>query len=302
MTVEHFITRFVYQFKEISLQGIGIIRLDDVVPEPDYLQKHKALPITNLHFTYKPGATTTPEFVKFYSDMRGKILSLAENDVEAYLGMALQFLNIGNPVDIKGLGTISKQKDGTFVMSAGHFLPIKEEDMSNRFRERAAEQEETGSGNFYGQREPQSSGLSKLLIAVVVFAIVAVGGWWLYQGFLKPSDTPATPAGDTLSVPQQVVMPAAPDTSLPAAAAIAPVDSTRIQQWKAIFREESGKDKALQVWANYRKLASPITMETADSVQFTYYVILESSLQDTARKRDSLARFFARPVKLQPLQ
>lgn len=307
MALEQYITRFVYQHKEIALQGIGIIKLEDVVPDQDYLQKHKSLPITNLVFEHKPQVTTTPAFIKYYSETRGKIISLAENDVEAYLGMALQFLNIGNPVEIKGLGTISKQKDGSFVMAPGYFMPMKEDENNNRFKDRVISEDQGGDTNFFGKKEQQSSNSAKLIIALLVIVAASVAGWWLYTSFLKAPADSATNASatDTLNVPQQVVtppVPPAPDTSAPQPTAEPAVDSSAVQKWKAVFREEKEKTKALQVWSNYQKVSTPVQMETADSVTFRFFVILESSLRDATRKTDSLSRFFARPVKLEPLK
>lgn len=310
MALEQYITRFVYQHKEISLQGIGIIKLEDVVPDQDYLQKHKSLPITGLSFQHKPQVATTPEFIKYYSETRGKILSLAENDVEAFLGMALQFLNIGNPVELKGLGTISKQKDGSFVMVPGYFIPLKEDENNNRFKDRVISDEPSGNTNFFGKKEPQSSNSAKLIIALLVIVVAAVAGWWLYSSFLKaPEITASSTANtDTMNVPQQVVTPppaAVPDSianAVTTAAAASNVDSSMVQKWKAIFREETDKAKALQVWNNYKKVSTPIQLETTDSVLFRFYVVLESSLREAPRKTDSLARFFARPVKLEPFK
>lgn len=307
MALEQYITRFVYQHKEIALQGIGIIKLDDVVPDQEYLQKHKSLPITSLSFEHKPQVATSPAFIKYYGETRGKILSLAENDVEAFLGMALQFLNIGNPVEFKGLGTLTKQKDGSFVMAPGYFIPLKEDETNNRFKDRVLSEEVGGDTNFFGKKEPQSSNSAKLIIAIAIVAVVGVAGWWLYTTFLKaPADTTNTVATtDTLNVPQQVAPPpttTAPDTIASQTTAIANVDSTMVQKWKAVFREEQEKAKALQVWANYQKVSTPIQMETADSASFRFYVVIESSLRDAARKTDSLARFFARPVKLEPFK
>jgi hypothetical protein len=307
VALEQYITRFVYQHKEITLQGIGIIKLDDVVPDQEYLQKHKSLPITSLIFEHKPSVATTPAFIKYYSETRGKILSLAENDVEAFLGMALQFLNIGNPVEFKGLGTLTKQKDGSFVMAPGYFIVLKEDENNNRFKDRVVSEEAGGDTNFFGKKEPQSSNSAKLIIAIAIGAIVVLAGWWLYTTFLKePAETASTASTtDTLNVPQQVVTPpttAVPDTNATNTTAITNVDSGMVQKWKAVFREELDKTKALQVWANYQKVSTPVQMETADSASFRFFVVIESSLRDATRKSDSLSRFFARPVKLEPLK
>lgn len=306
MSVENFITRFVYKHKEIALQGLGIIKLEDAVPDNDYINKHKFVPIEQLHFEHLPQVETTPSFVTFYSEMRGKIVSLAENDIEAFLSMTLQFLNIGNPVEFKGLGVINKQKDGKLIMTASHFLALKEEDAVNRFKDRQPEAEEPSKTNFFGEKKQQSAPLAKVLMGAGIALLIALGAWWLYSSFIKnPSDATNTTDADSVIANQEIVTPPsalAADSSQATNNANVP-DSLQVLNWKAIIREESNKQLALAAWENnYKKMASRVVMETADSVYFKFYVVLPSSLKDLNYKRDSVARFFARSIRIEPLQ
>lgn len=301
---EQLISRYVYQHGEISLQGLGTIKLTESLPDADFLQKHKDLPVSGLEYTYKPSVTTTPEFIKFYAEQRGKIQSLADSDIQAYLQMAVQLLNIGNPFEIRGLGSLSKQNDGRLIFTPGHYISPRdnEEAPANRFRERQnVEDNRTILNRQPDEQEANKGKLLKVLGGVIGAVLVLAAGWWIYATFVSPKNTaPATEAdtaiaADTITQTTQV----APDTSALTAAPAAPVvDSVSAFNWKAYFRTETGKEKALAVMQNYSKIKSQVYMETVDSNNYSYYVLVSGSLRDTARITDSLKRFFARPVSL----
>ncbi len=306
VNIEPLITRYVYENKTLSLHGIGTIKLEDAVPDAEYLSKHKDIPVTGLHFEWKPGVATSPEFVKYYSEHRGKIASLADSDIQADLEMAVQFLNIGNPFELKGLGTINKINNGSLVMTPGHFIALKEEEATNRFRDRQSPEQDNEEDKIFGRKEQPSSGPRKLVIALIVTVAVLIGAWWIYSSFIQSKNENANngeQVQDTLVVPQTSAIDTITkrDTTL-APAVVISNDSTTVKKWKAVFREENEKSNALKIFGNYQKIKSQVLMETTDSLSFRYYVILESALMDTARKVDSLQKFFARPVKLFPMQ
>jgi hypothetical protein len=310
VSVETYITRYVYLHKEIALEGLGIIKLDDVVPDNEFIHKQKTVPVSNLHFEHKPSVKTTPEFIAFYSQKKGKIHSLAENDIESYLSMALQFLNIGNPVEFKGLGTLQKQRGSNLTITPGYFIEVKDDAGVKTFKERQTFAEEKSDTNFFGEKKIQRSNLSRMAIGIIVALVALVGAWWLYNSFLKSPQTEAPVTSDTL-VAQQVVVPdttaltttrtdsATNNTTVTAAL----TDSLTTRKWKAIFRIIRDKETALSVWeSSYKRYASKIMMETSDSAVFRFYVELQSPLNELERKKDSIARFFARSVIIEPMQ
>jgi hypothetical protein len=243
--------------------------------------------------------------VKYYATQRGKIASLAQNDIEAYLNMATQFLNIGNPFEIKGLGTLSKINDGTLLMTPGFFVLTKDEEAIGKLKERQIDVDEKTGANFYGEKEQQSGPLIKILLGAMLVLIVAAGGWWLYSSFIKSKPaSEETTAGnaDTLLVPQANVAIDSPAVTSPNQVAPA-LDSSTVVSWKAYFRSTSGKDSAVALFASLKKkMNTPFFMDTQDSVTFSYYVQLQSAIKDTAFKRDSVRRFFQRPIKLEKMQ
>ncbi|MCC6762003.1 MAG: hypothetical protein IT252_12350 [Chitinophagaceae bacterium] len=305
MTVEQLITLFVYQHGEISLQGIGHIRLLDAVPDAEYIQKNKSVPITGIEFKHVKTAATSPDFIRFYATQRGKIASLAENDIEAYLSMAVQFLNIGNPFEIKGLGALAKNKDGVLSLTPGYFLAIKAEEAMGKLKERHVEDPaHHGPGAAYDEeKRNRMSPQTKGILAIVLLVLLVVVGWWMYKAFVATPETASTeslsPVNTDTLVAQQV------DSAATAQPAPALPDSLQPRNWKVIFRETSNVKKAIvlnQFDTLKQQLKTPVYLETTDSVRFTFYTISSSAVKDTAQLRDSLRRYFKRPVRLSPAQ
>ncbi|WP_416437645.1 hypothetical protein [Phnomibacter sp. MR] len=305
MTVEQLITLFVYQHGEISLQGIGHIRLLDAVPDAEYIQKNKSVPITGIEFKHVKTAATSPDFIRFYATQRGKIASLAENDIEAYLSMAVQFLNIGNPFEIKGLGALAKNKDGVLSLTPGYFLAIKAEEAMGKLKERHVEDPaHHGPGAAYDEeKRNRMSPQTKGILAIVLLVLLVVVGWWMYKAFVATPETASTeslsPVNTDTLVAQQV------DSAATAQPAPALPDSLQPRNWKVIFRETSNVKKAIvlnQFDTLKQQLKTPVYLETTDSVRFTFYTLSSSAVKDTAQLRDSLRRYFKRPVRLLPAQ
>jgi hypothetical protein len=244
VTVEQLITLFVYQHGEISLQGIGQIRLLDAVPDAEYIQKNKSVPITGIEFKHLKTAATSPDFIRFYATQRGKIASLAENDIEAYLSMAVQFLNIGNPFEIKGLGALAKNKDGVLSLTPGYFLAIKAEEAMGKLKERHVEDPaHHGPGAAYDEeKRNRMSPQTKGILAIVLLVLLVVVGWWMYKAFVATPETASTeslsPVNTDTLVTQQV------DSAATTQPAPALPDSLQLRNWKVIFRETSNVKKS----------------------------------------------------------
>ncbi len=304
--VEQYITNYVYLNKEISLEGLGTITLNDAIPDGS-LTKKELTPVANLEFLNKPSVQTTPDFVTYYSEMRGKIMPIAENDIHAFLSTTIQLLNIGNPVEFKGLGTISKQKNGSLMMTPGYFVPLlNEQAQARRIKERLSEQ--PAEFNEYHKKErARRTGVNwlvYLLLGLLIAALAFAAYWFILKSEPTATETDASAnAGDTV-IPIESTTPLNLDSlradSTGGMNIFAPIaDSNLVVSWKAFFRDETNKATALQAMSRYSSTQSPVQMETRDSVTFRFFVPVESNIRDTSYKRDSIRRFFARPVTLE---
>jgi hypothetical protein len=294
VTFEQLLVKYLYQNKSVSLQGFGTITLNSNVPDLDVISKNRQIPIEGVSFISSTKAQTDEEFVKFFSQQKGKIKPLAESDIESHLQLARQLMNIGKPYEVEGLGIFAMNKDGGMVLQSGHYsLPSTEAAVQPaRLRERTEQQERQDAEEA---TSAMSSGARKALIGSGVVLLLLVIGWFIWSrmnGETTPPVQQNTNTGlpsDTLGTVQDSVSTV---TALPQ-----PVDT--IPVWKAYFRSFNGKERIEAMQKLYSRYDSAVQVETADSISFRMYVLVKKPTADTALLLDSLSKVFQRSITLE---
>lgn len=301
MTFEQILLLYIYQHKKISLNLFGTIELEGVVPDPEIIRKEKQIPVEGLKFTFDPNVVTDETFIHFYASEKGRIIPLSASDIEAQLLMARQIVNIGNPFEIVGLGKIVKLDNGKLAMQPGFFAipPISGSGRPAILRERV----QTAPVPRTDRNADAAADHRKTVQWMVISAgivVIALAIWAIFK-FLIPgmqtspasSENAVSPAvTDTL---QKNQLPVEPDTVQ------APViDTLALLPWKAYISQAKTREYADVRLKRYQAGGHNVELETPDSTTFLIYINLQSSLSDTARQRDSLAKFFAYPVRLVP--
>lgn len=299
MTFEQLLVKYFYQHKKVSLQGLGTITLASSVPDAETIHKNRYIKVEGISFDYNLKSNTDEAFISFFAQQRGKIKPLAESDIESHLQLVRQLINIGNPYEVAGMGSFEKQNNGSVQLTPGYYVvptadgvgqPGKLKERADIPDKRRIDEEEPSGGI--------SANTKKLLVAVLAVLILIVAGWFVW-GFIanKSSETNVSAvSGDSNQavVDTPVVIK---DSSVPSTPVQA-TSSSGVVQWKAYFRHITDKQDALKKFKFY--VGNPtVKMETSDSVSFHLYVQFESAVADTAFKRDSLRKFFARPVTLE---
>ncbi|MEO9210637.1 MAG: hypothetical protein ABI208_06035 [Ginsengibacter sp.] len=122
MKIEQFLIHYLLKNKELSLQGFGTFNLDGIIPEITDPSKPIIIPDGAISFTSNPKAETEPSLIEFIIENTGKIKPLAISDLDSYLNVCRQFLNIGNPFLIENIGTLQKLPNGELTYKSGlHF-------------------------------------------------------------------------------------------------------------------------------------------------------------------------------------
>ena len=99
---------YLYENKTLRLEGIGTFTLDSKVSVPHEQEKEIFYPIEGLSFTYNPKSTSEEEVIFYLVKKLHKIEPLIRSDLESYLSNIRQFLNLGKPYTIEGVGTLNK--------------------------------------------------------------------------------------------------------------------------------------------------------------------------------------------------
>src|SRR6185437_15191478 len=113
--------------KQLTLQGIGIFHLDASVPTSADPDKPIIIPENAITFQYDPRAKEDEGLVDFIVEHTKKIKPLAASDLDSYLSLGRQFLNIGNPLILPGIGTLDKLNSGVLAFKPGSLMPDKME-------------------------------------------------------------------------------------------------------------------------------------------------------------------------------
>ena len=68
-------------------------------------------------------AAADKDLISFICENTGKIRPLAISDLDSYLNLGTEMLNIGKPFHLEGIGTITKNKSGKFDFTPGRIFP-----------------------------------------------------------------------------------------------------------------------------------------------------------------------------------
>lgn len=306
MNFEQILLLYLYREKKVTLQEFGTIELTAQVPDPDLLKKEKQLPVEGLKFHYDRYAVTDKEFIQFYAEQKARIISLATSDIDIHLVQAKQIVNIGNPYDIPGIGKILKNDNGTLGMIPGYYTapPAPGSGRPATLRERdkqPAIPPATEAALDGGMRRLRREKIK--IYSLLVGAVLLVGAAiWAFVVYVLPAITE-----DSNTMVAETVMPNAPDTTTSATAPPQAPDSTTVPVpgaanqilWKAYIRRFTNAGLANEVMNKYKSYGMNAVLETKDTNDLRIYIPIQAALSDTAFKRDSLRKWFARPVTLE---
>lgn len=142
MKIEQLVVQHFYNNKELGLQGFGTFKLKP----REVLSHNENEQDTPLHaekdiieFTYDPKTTEDHALLLYIVQQTGKMKALAAADIESYLVLAKQFLNIGKPFPIEGIGVLQKSQQGDYTFMQGAFVAPRVEEQSKPLKEKQEE-------------------------------------------------------------------------------------------------------------------------------------------------------------------
>jgi hypothetical protein len=287
--IEQLIVQYLYLNKQVTLQGIGTFKLDPnvILPAGNEKDRDFNMPENAFQFDYNLKAGEDEGLVRYIVQHTNKILPLASSDLESYSMLAKQFLNIGKPLVIDGVGTVQKNQQGSYHFIPGVFITPRIDDIPKQVREKRDE-----SVSF--ESEPRVNNSRRNLMIFLVVLVLGLAGLGAYYLLVvkKPAETSTIVQTE---LPRDTVrtdsMPAAaPDT--PAALATVTTmpasDSFNIVLRNYPTAQTAGR--ALQRFSalGHRLLVLP----SADSLNYELAMPFRRSLADTLKAKDSLRKFF----------
>jgi hypothetical protein len=291
----------------MQLQGIGEFVLDNFYENPFENEKGRIrLPENSIRFLPNKKAAEDPGLIAFISQHTGKIKPLAASDLEDFLNIGKQLLNVSKQFHIEGLGSLILNDNGNygFTQGTGAIAAIAPEEQQHAKKYVQKREERSEDISFEGgYSKPVKTTANMLRRPLIAFALVlglAIIGWVVYYFFqgwqfnrnkrdnalenIQPViPDPATVQTDTLK------------TNTDSAVATA---SPAGNSYKVIL-ETSQRQRALSRHTALQKMGYDVKLSTEDSLTFKLYTIIKGPLSDTARSRDSLTRFFGRKARIE---
>jgi len=291
------LTQFLYQHKKLNIPGIGQFSIDASVSIPDHTDKNYQDFLQYIQFTQRNISRPDDELIDFIRVKTGKIKPLAESDLDSYLSDCKLLLNIGKPLYIEGIGTLNKNKDGSFEFSHGQPMTERMESLPpEKGPEKHGERKFLYNNEYTSQSTGQTNILRKLLIVagiLIGLGVIVWGGYLLYSKKTNPEvETNDSVAGAPDSNSLSTIPP---DSLLPANS----IDSSAIKKaistagtYKFICEVTTTRERAVARYKILQENNKQYKMETKDSVHFTIYVQLPATPADTSRIKDSLKAWY----------
>ncbi len=285
------IANYLYSNKQVDLEGLGSFSLDDHFVLPPDAEKSAFFPLEGIHFTHDTKVETTPGLIEYIVQQTGKIKSLVQADFSSYVSEVRQFVNIGKPWAIEGIGTLQKNRDGRFELIPGEIVA---ERVNMHYAEQVDEDEEPVRRRKW------------MVGAILFIAIVAVAagiGFGVYVLFIKAKDSNIAETVEEPMVLEQ-------DTGSILQDSIIKRDTTAIYKsdtanYRAIFEVTGLRTRAITRTSQLQQFGVNGLYDsfTRDNTKWYRLFIYKNILpQDTIRVKDSLTLYFGRKVRLERLR
>jgi nucleoid DNA-binding protein len=253
------LAQYLYEKKSLQLQGIGTFELDKTVSLPNEQDKQIYYPIEGLTFSYNTKDVTNEDLVTFLVKKLGKIQPLVRSDLDSYLSNIKQFINIGKPYTIEGIGTLHKNNQGTYEFTPGNFLPVKEELSPKR---------ESGEHSIHPSERKTNSEAN---VNTTTNGLPSTAQWDSASQQTQTDTSVSVIASDSLNY--KMIFETTPVLS-------------RVNSRTAFLRKEGmniGVDTSM----------------ADNIVKYRMYVIVKALPADTTKIKDSLFRIFEKPIRVQ---
>lgn len=291
MKIEQVLVHYLLKNKKLTLQGIGTFDLNASLPDTADPDKPIILPENSVTFHYDPKVTEDEGLVDFIVEHTNKIKPLAASDLDSFLSLGRQFLNIGKPFTLPNIGTLEKLNSGILAFKPGQLIAEKIEPNKARNEESEGTEKEESLFNDYQKDRRSNNGARVILVLLILIALGFIGWAVWHYGFNQKNEP------ETITTTEPVVP--LKDSAYKADSAIianAAIDSSKKAGDSVSFLMVISRYKSLPAaeWKlkTLKKLHPDVNIYTNDSVIYKVAEPFRLPLADTTRILDSLKSYF----------
>ncbi len=287
MKTEQLIVQYLYSNKKVTLQDIGVFNIASEINIPEDSDKDIVLPADSIQFVYDPKAPVDDGLVAFIMESTRKIKPLAYSDLESFIILNKQFLNIGKPLVFEGMGTLQKTQAGDYAFTQAATSHVTTEEMPKIITEKIKEKISFATPQKEKNNTENKNAL--WLVLAVVIILGSVVGYYFYnknvENVQSVSNTENT-VTDTLPVPKTDTIPVQNTNTAPA------INVNDSNSFYIVIREYTDAAAAAKSLARFKSFGNNVVLTTKDSVNYKLRMPFMQPLTDTLRIKDSLSKFF----------
>lgn len=290
MKIEQLLVQHFYNHREVTLQGMGTFTLSPDFVLPKENDKDAEIPDNAISFQYNARATQDDELISYIVQQTRKMKSLAAADLDSYLVLGKQFLNIGKPFKIEGMGMLVKNQQGELEFTKGGAFNARMETQQAAAAKEKAVNPEISFASEAKRTEGSNKKVLLIAAAIVLLGLVGTTAWYFLSK--KNNNTNDTAAAvNTLQPDTAKATVTKPDT----AAVKPPVPATPANDgytFKVVFLKTTDSAAAVYRMNVLTARHHTVIMYKKDSVTFALAEPFKLPLSDTAHVKDSLNRFY----------
>ena len=285
MKIEQLIVQQLYQQKEVTLQGIGSLSLNPSVALPGDNEKDFVMPQNAFSYNYNLKATEDEALINYIVQQTRKIKPLATSDLESYCMLAKQFLNIGKPLIIEGVGTIQKNQAGDYEFIQGQFITPKIEEAPKQIKEKLEEQV-----SFESEAKKDNGQRNVIIVFITALVALACLGIYYYLSNNKVTEPVQQDQVFIDTIKTDTLVKLAPDTVV-VTVPVVPI-KTDSNNFRIVIKEYPTEAAINKAFAKLSEYGHKLEIIKADSSRYQLVMPFTSPVTDTLRARDSLRKFF----------
>src|SRR5436190_5779784 len=290
MKIEQLVVQHFFNAKEVTLQGMGTFRLSPDFVMPMEKDKDSQIPDNSISFQYNTRATEDNALINFIVQQTRKMKPLASADLDSYLVLGKQFLNIGKPFKIEGLGLLVLNQQGEYEFTQGHSFNSKNEEPTAAVKEKMEDDEISfGSEN---KRVPGSNKKGLLITAIIILVAMTGVAAWYFMVKNKSSkveqvvETPAVTLDSSTLAKASDTLTTKIDTTV--MAPLVPATNNDGYTFKVVIKNYPSLQAAQSAYNRLTGYGHKLLLYTHDSVIYKVALPIDRPLSDTTYARDSV--------------
>jgi hypothetical protein len=174
------LAQYLYQYRKLNLPGLGIFEADSSGYSTDDSDRQRQA-MEGITFIETTVSKPDDSLIEFIKEHTGKMKPLAISDLESYITLGKQFLYIGKPFYLEGIGTLQLAKDGRFEFIPGQYITTKLEDPNI---ERSEGKNRSVNEENRIKQESNNNTIKKVFLGLLVIGglgLIVWGGYYLYN-------------------------------------------------------------------------------------------------------------------------